>query len=194
MSQHLAEDGDIELVVGDQKKHIRVYSFLMKLVSKPFGALLGPNFKEGQASVPAGQPKEIHLPDDDATAMETICMVVHHRGNVIHGQENLPAPELLLNIALLADKYDCMAAMCGYASTWISHNSNEGRKTTELVQTLTAAFTFDDPCGFAASSEALVKYHIGPFNGILTGPASLILPPASLGKSYHIAARETHAC
>ena len=192
MSQNPAEDGDIELVVGDQKKHIRVYSFLMKMVSKPFNALLGPNFKEGQASSPAGQPKEIDLPDDDASAMETICFVIHHRADNLYdrGCSTTPA-DLLLKVATLADKYDCTAAIRGYAKSWVRHNGTARSTTKELVHTLTAAYIFDDCHGFTESSKALIKHHHGPFDGILDGMAGLKVPHAFFSECCRRAAEDS---
>ncbi|KAM0499108.1 hypothetical protein ACHAP8_005816 [Fusarium lateritium] len=43
----IAPDGDLILVVGPKKTKLRVRSTLLAAASKPFSAMLGPNWKEG---------------------------------------------------------------------------------------------------------------------------------------------------
>ena len=184
MSLIPAEDGDLELVVGPQRERIRVYIFMLKVASKPFGALLGPNFKEGQASNPTGKTKEINLPEDDPEAMRSICMVLHYLGDKL---DSTPPSELLLSIAALADKYDCVGAIRAHAKLWVSNNYKKGN-SDDRFRTLTAAYILDDPLGFTKTSAALVLHRRGPFYVALDAISSLMLPLGVLCQSYHAAA------
>lgn len=50
-----------------------VSSRVLSLASDAFAALLGPNFREGQALArPASSPIQMNLPDDDAVSHHTI--------------------------------------------------------------------------------------------------------------------------
>lgn len=53
---NIAADGDIILVVGPAKLKIRVQSLILTAVSKPFSAMLGPNWKEGRQKHAADAP------------------------------------------------------------------------------------------------------------------------------------------
>ena len=71
---NIVEDGDLILVVGkDNILKIRVRSLLLRITSKPFNAMFGPNFSEGQGLGNGSPVKEVPLPDDDLLSMKLIC-------------------------------------------------------------------------------------------------------------------------
>lgn len=43
----IAADGDLVLTVGPEEVRLRVNSLFLKAASKPFSAMLGPDWKEG---------------------------------------------------------------------------------------------------------------------------------------------------
>lgn len=173
MTSDIAKDGDIVLVVGEDQERLRVYSVVMTIVSQPFRALLGPHFKEGQqSSTPGTQLKEILLPEDNAVAMKVMCMVLHHQGETVG--EYL-SPTVLLEVAILADKYDCVSAVRLYGKTWIFNNQTEG-ETKALVKCAATAYIFDDLLGFERITRSLVLLHVGPFYGLLDASSRLVLP------------------
>ena len=56
--------GDVILIVGQDKKRLRVSAMMLFAASPVFKALLGPHFREGQRPRSASNPTEITLPDD----------------------------------------------------------------------------------------------------------------------------------
>ena len=150
----IAPTGDTILVVGDRKTGLRVHSPCMRNASKVFDAMLGPHFSEGQSSN-GSLPKEIHMPDDDARAMTTICKVIHHRNDLL---PDVLEPGELPEIAMTADKYDCVLVLKYAMTQWldfkepvffldlgnlmvaayISNNTNAFRQITHKLITGTA--------------------------------------------------------
>ena len=187
MSVDIAPDGDIMLVVGPAKQHIRVHSLLLKLVSNPFSVLLGPNFKEGQELLAASTqstgsassgPKEIALPDDDPESMIILCKVIHHQGHLV---DATLSPESLLNLAILSDKYDFLDTVRLQFKAWLSHNETT-QETNILVHCIAAAYLFDDPVAFAKYTKDIVLHHVGSFFGVRDAKTEHIFPLDFLGK------------
>lgn len=81
-----------------------------------FKALLSPRFSEG-VELSARGNLEVALPDEDADALEIICLVLHHRNEVKVFDTSVA---LLKTIALLSDKYDLALALKQTAQVWIS--------------------------------------------------------------------------
>lgn len=54
----ISPDGEIILVVGPQAVQLKVNSLFLRSASKVFGAMLGPNWSEGQA-LSKESPREI---------------------------------------------------------------------------------------------------------------------------------------
>lgn len=102
----IAADGDVIMVVGPTKAILRVHSLMLKMASRVFTAMLGPHFSEGQ-DLAADRPKEISLPEDNVQAMGVICKLLHSRPDLTC-KVALLKPEEVFQIAVLADKYDCM--------------------------------------------------------------------------------------
>ena len=147
--------GDLILVVGEKKTRLRVHSVCMKIASKVFDAMLGPHFSEGQPSN-GNHPKEIPMPDDNATAMATICKVLHHRNDLL---PDCLEPSDLPEIALVADKYDCVLALKYAMIQWL--NFKEPVAFIDLGSLLIAAYVFDNSDAFRRVTQNLITgtYH-----------------------------------
>jgi hypothetical protein len=99
----IAEDGNVVLIVGTEERRLRVSSSSLTNVSKVFRTMFGPHFSEGQnlGDISRG-PKEVHMPEDNADAIEIICSLMHFRGV----PEEIE-PDLMLQVAVATDKFDC---------------------------------------------------------------------------------------
>ncbi|KAE9990477.1 hypothetical protein EG327_001379 [Venturia inaequalis] len=99
------------------------------------------------------QRYELPLPDDDATAMSILCKIFHMR------HEDVPRPgkiqdSVLYNVAVLSEKYDCVAAIKPVSAAWLfarceSTAHNDG--TLLLV-----AMLLDEPEAFKKVSKHIV--------------------------------------
>ena len=115
--------GDLTLVLSkspdssaeEKKQTLLVSSKVLSLASPVFAAMLSPRFREGQRS-DSGTLDPLSLPDDDAVAMTTLCRVFHFRYDELPVK---PGLELLKNLAVLCDKYDCVAPLRFVSESWL---------------------------------------------------------------------------
>lgn len=111
----VARKGDV-LLVCDQTT-ILVSSEVLTRNSSYFGALLGPNFFEGQAPRSAENPQRIELPDDDSVGTILLCYYLHSGLGKVHPrvfaseQYGMPTSERLAQLAISADKYHVVEYM-----------------------------------------------------------------------------------
>ncbi|KAF2167719.1 hypothetical protein M409DRAFT_21871 [Zasmidium cellare ATCC 36951] len=114
----IAPRGDVVLVCGSAAcTKLRVESKVLALASPVFQAMFDEKkFHEGTTLASYGFV-EIALPDDDPLPTKTICQVLHMRFNVLG--EHL-RPKDLVDIGIVADKYDCSRALSGPAYFWFS--------------------------------------------------------------------------
>ncbi|KAI8936706.1 hypothetical protein NX059_007098 [Plenodomus lindquistii] len=81
---------DCIFLVGPDKVRISANSTLLSAVSKPFRTMFGPNWKEGNdLKTTTTSTPEFPLPEDDATALQILCAVIHYRSDEV--PENVPA-------------------------------------------------------------------------------------------------------
>ena len=146
----IARHGDIILVVGEKETQLRVHSVCMRIASKVFDAMLGPHFSEGQPSS-GNHPKEISMPDDNAATITTICNVIHHRNDLL---PDLLEPSELPEIALAADKYDCVLALKYVMIQWLDFK--EPVTFSDLGNLLIAAYVFDNSDAFRRVALKLI--------------------------------------
>lgn len=80
----VADHGDVFLKIGEGEHiiKIRVDSRILLAASKPFKAMLGPNFVDGKG-ISHEKPKEIPLADDDPEAMQAILQILHFKNHAI---------------------------------------------------------------------------------------------------------------
>ena len=146
----IAPSGDTILVVGDRKTELQVHSFCMRTASKVFDAMFGPHFSEGQPSN-GNHPKKIPMPDDNAAAMTTICNVIHHRNDLL---PDVLQPSELPEIALAADKYDCVLVLKYVMIQWLDFK--EPITFFDLGSLLIAAYVFDNSDAFRRVAQKLI--------------------------------------
>lgn len=160
----ITSDGDLILVVGEQKARLRVHSQCLSCASKVFAAMFGPNWSEGN-SLSKEFPKEIPLIEDDADAMYSICCVVHHRNDIM--PETL-SPQEILQVAIAADKYDLHNALIYARAQWLQ--SRDPTDPIELAYLMAAAFLFEDMHMFIGHSLALILDYKGSYIKLLGDP------------------------
>ncbi|KAK4541182.1 hypothetical protein LTR36_008256 [Oleoguttula mirabilis] len=94
-----------------QQVYVRVSSVVLSYASAVFRTMFGPNFKEGAEPRTSAHPKEISLPDDDPSGMTHLCDLLHGRKTNGDEQTEDGLAEQLWRLAVVADKYDCVAAV-----------------------------------------------------------------------------------
>lgn len=157
----IAADGDVTLVAGPSRVKLRVHSLFLKAASKPFSAMLGPNWVEGHNMLDRDGPVELPLPEDDAAALKIICAIIHHRNNEV--PQTLAAGDAL-SVAVTADKYDFVDALKFASGNWLRPGKNEAG---DLMLLTTAAYLFQNAQAFKELTRALILNHDGPYLGLL---------------------------
>ncbi|MCJ1397827.1 hypothetical protein MMC11_001023 [Xylographa trunciseda] len=171
--------GDVVLVLNcqDEKKKLLVSSRILSMVSPVFAAMLNSQFKEGLHNVTPGISHKVSLPDDDAIAFEIICNVIHYRHKHVPID---PSLEQLVNIAVIADKYELREPLFGYSVVWLQSGikNNTGMKynAKHCNTILFAAYALDAPEEFARISWEIVLNHVGPYLN-LPGITGHDIPP-----------------
>jgi hypothetical protein len=97
---------DIILVAGEDQVRVSASSQILCIASKPLSRMLGPNSEEGQRD-DASTGKEIPLPADKPSPVETVYSIIHHQ---IDGAVPAPTAANLCDLAIVSDKYDCTRA------------------------------------------------------------------------------------
>ncbi|RFU34189.1 hypothetical protein B7463_g2175, partial [Scytalidium lignicola] len=157
MLVQIVADGDVVLVVGPEKVKLRVHSLFLKVVSKPFSAMLGPDWKEGHNILDRNGLAEILLPEDNATALKFICAIIHHQYEMV--PQTLAAGDVL-GIAVTADKYDCVKALTLASRNWLQPGEN---KAGDLMLLTAAAYLFQNARAFKEITKAMILNYGGPY-------------------------------
>ncbi|KAJ5751459.1 uncharacterized protein N7511_008424 [Penicillium nucicola] len=158
----IAETGDVFLVTGPEKLKLRVESLILKATSKPFAAMLGPNWTRGREQPSSEKPVEILLPEDNAVSLKYICAVTHSRSQMI--PKDVSAQDIL-DIAILADKYDFFDALEMASRSWLQVCEKNEAGNMALMA---AAFVFGNAQSFRQTSKALVMDYAGSYLEIYT--------------------------
>ncbi|KAJ4176133.1 hypothetical protein NW767_015549 [Fusarium falciforme] len=178
-AEPIASDGDVILVVGEQKTQLRVYSQCLRSASKVFNVMFGRNWSEGQG-ISSQSPRDVTLVEDDAHAMRLICSVIHHRNADI--PDTLTAREVL-QIAVEADKYDLSVALKYAREQWLKPNGDEDM--TDMAYLMVAALLFCDMDAFVARSLDLIINYKETYLGLLDDEnISQIIPFKTVCKKY----------
>jgi hypothetical protein len=97
---------------------------VLKNASKYFNALIGPHFSEGQ-NLGNQSLTKIPLLDDNAEAMAVIFNIIHSQNSAIR---ETPDPDEILQIAITADKSDCIVPLAYAIKYWLNcANVTDGR-------------------------------------------------------------------
>ncbi|OIW22504.1 btb/poz-like protein [Coniochaeta ligniaria NRRL 30616] len=159
--ENIVPDGDVIMVLGPEKREMRVSSQSLRYASKVFDIMLGPNWGEGQGLSKINPPK-VTLEEDEAESMRTIFYVLHHRNDQV-SKEMTAA--FVLDLAIASDKYDLGVALW-YANTkWL-----DAAPVHNIVQAgymLTAAFLFGNADKFEHRSLRMVLYYVESYLELL---------------------------
>ncbi|MCJ1388417.1 hypothetical protein MMC18_001264 [Xylographa bjoerkii] len=158
--------GDVILDLTSQegKTGLLVSSKVLSLVSSVFDTMLNSSFKESLHNQPADKIPIVPLPEDDAEAFTILCKVLHYR------MDDFPrvlTPNCLVNIAIIADKYNFVAAITLPSTLWLhsaiaNYTFAANCRFANLKKIMLAAYVLDIPDAFSETSWKLLFKHIGP--------------------------------
>ncbi|ETS86420.1 hypothetical protein PFICI_00248 [Pestalotiopsis fici W106-1] len=145
----ICPEGDIVLEVGHEKEPLRVESDFLTYTSGPFKDILDsigyhkrpPRCADEPLSTPT-----VWLEDDDFNALYTICCVLHHQPDLL---PPFLVPEQILQVALVATKYDWSKALTFARAYWLN--------PAEKPSFIDAAYLFAATAAFG--DEDLFRYH-----------------------------------
>lgn len=127
----------LTLKVGQEgeEQEILTVPQIMANASPVFRSMLQPGrFAEGQ-SLPNAEPFVIPLPDDNPQALVILCDVFHLRSSEVPVKHM--TSDTMAEIATLADKYDCAAAVQPWPTLWLAEMMS--RKELQDYQSLSLA-------------------------------------------------------
>lgn len=160
--ENVDPEGDVILVVGPDKRRMRVDSRCLRRASKVFAAMFSTRFAEGQNLSPL-EPKEVPLPEDDHEHMLVLCNAFHLKNEVL---ESTPTTSDMLNLAVLIDKYDCAEAVRFISKAWLlgwkKTYHQPWRKTyyqQDVERLVAAAYLMRDQEQFRVYTKVLVVWH-----------------------------------
>lgn len=160
----LDNEGDIMLIVGSSDPcHIRVSSKILSLASDVFKAMFSPHFREGSSlrcvENTTAELIVIALPEDDATAMLSLCQLLHYQIDMV---DPYPDATDLLALATICDKYDCAHAIRYASHIWLSQLVDSA-DLGSLNSLLVASYLFDCAVMFTKATCRLLEGWTGPF-------------------------------
>lgn len=123
--KHTIYSNEPDVILYSDPKHLHhVSSKALSAASPVFRAMLGPSFAEGQmllTSCNGDLLPTIHLQDDqeDRLGLEWLCWMLHHNNIKCIGDRMISS--LVLRFAIIADKYDCVAAIAPLSSSIFEH-------------------------------------------------------------------------
>ena len=153
----IAINGNVILLVGPDKKQLQVCSSVLSNASKYFRNMFGPHFSEGQ-DLKADCLKEISMLDDDSNALEIVCNILHLRNDAV---PEILSPIEVFNVAVVADKFDCVVAMKYASAHWL--NPREIQDITELGHLMAAAYVLDNARAFGEITLSIILRHKGRY-------------------------------
>lgn len=113
----VALKGDLILQVGVKKKRIRVDALVMRNGSPTFNKKLDEKFVDAQLMFTiVNGPMELALPDDNAQAIETICLALHGQMPGHH-----PDPKALLQVSQTVNKYSMQNSLFFATNFWLEN-------------------------------------------------------------------------
>ena len=129
------DDGDV--LVQTNSKEMLVSSKILALASPVFKAMFSSNFLEGTTIRSAQNPLQLPLPDDDPDALVVLFHTLH-----FSSKRTFPSlgADLQVQIAQLADKYQCTASICGESRGWLGSLSDGDYESSTLWTLATIAF------------------------------------------------------
>lgn len=151
-----APDGDLILIVGPKKRHIRVHSLILKHVSP----ILKQKLDEQSMGSNSEGVCQMLLPDDDSVAFSHICWILH---NGFHELSPI-STEKLLKMVLLSIKYGCERQL------WFPmyfafhyHSTQLPKRHSSVWRIAMASYLLRQPKWFRFYSANLVRKYSGSF-------------------------------
>lgn len=181
-------EGDVILVLKDVE--LRVSSKVLSLASPVFKTMFGPSFVEGK-SITSSSPSRITLTDDNPIAMVNLCNIIHYQTKSMPKQPDQP---FLDQLAIVADKYDCIEALRSSTHMWLTTLEAEAASvieeepSTSIGKLLYPAYTFDCAIAFEKITRSMVYYVGGttsqesPTQYQICPAIQALLPEGLLGK------------
>ena len=163
------DDGDV--LVQTTSKELLVSSKILALASPFFKALFKSNsFLEGSTIRSAQNPLKLPLPDDDPDALGVLFHTLHFSSKQ---KFHKLGADLQLDVAKLADKYDCTNSMSGESRRWLRSLSEGDHETSVLWTLSTIAFLMGHVDEFsnltaklALKSTVAELDHIAPYSAL----------------------------
>jgi hypothetical protein len=144
------EDGDV-LVQADSKE-LLVSSKILILASPVFKAMLKSKFRKGRTTRSTQHPLKLPLPDDNPDALTVLFHILHFSPK----RKRLePDVDLQLELAQLADKYDCMASIHAESEQWLHSLTEVDHEPSVLWKLSTIAFLISHTEEFATFTAKL---------------------------------------
>lgn len=110
-------NGDLILVVGTKEKtSLRVQSKILSVASKVFLTMFSQSYMEGMGLASASEPYSVSLPEDDPEGLTILCKLLHFQFSSF---TSTPTSEELMDLAVTAHKYDCVAALSCMSTKWL---------------------------------------------------------------------------
>ena len=164
----LTERPDLVLVLHEDTTHIRigVDSSQLKHASKVFATMLGPNFYEGQ-DISRDSPRDLVLPEDNASAMKIICQVLHHKCSEATCDIS---PSLIKEIAVLGNKYGMEVALFYPSRVWLDLRRLSAPSFQDVSDLLKASYLLGDPVSFRTLTSKLITDYAECYSSM--GPLS----------------------
>ncbi|KAE9988239.1 hypothetical protein EG327_003453 [Venturia inaequalis] len=105
----LRANGDLTLIIGQQRQRILVSRDVIVGICKPWEAMFTRFIEASQA--------EVELPDDDPTAVTIVCTIAHLK---FHDLPLTLTIDELSELATLCDKYDTTAVVGPFVHDWVT--------------------------------------------------------------------------
>lgn len=166
----IAADGDVVLIVGPNKRKLRVHSLFLKTASKVLEMKLRPDSSEVQ-DISNHDTQAILLPEDDEGAMKTLCAVIHLSSDAA---SDALTPGEVLKVAIAAEKYGCIVALRNASGHWLK--SAENASIEDLKVLMAAAYLFDATQAFEDITAALILHHTDSYLALAQDQVGSLLP------------------
>jgi len=154
--------GDVRFLLPENHT-VLVSSRILAFHSKVFTAMFTGQFAEStllSVNQDSSIPTEIKLLYDDAEAMTTLCKVLH--GKLFSVPR--PTARQLLNVVVLADKYDCMESIISSVAQWISLSGEYEEYAETALDRLAIAYIANLPREFYEASGDVIDTTSGFFH------------------------------
>ena len=152
-TQRIAIDPEGNIYLQLENLELRVSSKVLATASKVFNAMFKSDFQEG-LHLTKGEDCRIPLPDDPVT-MHLLCLITHSR--------ETPASlakiesQYLRKVALLAAKYECIAAVRYWADSCMERINNFVKfDENHMVDSLLAAYVMNQYNRFTDITKRMV--------------------------------------